>query len=67
MCDHPSFVRVKKNNGLQETIDQNRQLVLYNCTECETTMALFEIVNGKERPINKHAKEDEFNEYRNIN
>ena len=47
-CPHKKIVRLKQNNGIQETLDKNRQYILGSCTECSTTIVIGTIINGTE-------------------
>ena len=47
-CPHTRIERVKKNNGIQNTVDPNMQLIFGNCLKCGTTLTIGKIVNGKE-------------------
>ena len=49
MCQHFKVERLKKNNGIQNTLDSQRQLILGNCLECGTTITIGIIKNGKEK------------------
>ena len=47
-CLHTRIERVKKNNGIQNTVDPNMQFIFGNCLKCGTTLTIGKIVNGKE-------------------
>ena len=52
-CPHKKIVRLKQNNGIQETLDKNRQYIFGNCAECGTTIVIGTVIDGKE--INEPA------------
>lgn len=49
MCEHPNVERVKKNNGLQETLNPHKKFILANCTQCGTTLVIGENYDGVEQ------------------
>ena len=40
MCNHKHLTRVSKSNGVQLTDTPHMILILYNCNDCDTTVAI---------------------------
>jgi len=47
-CPHHKIVRIKKDNGIQPTLDEDHQYIFGNCVECGMTFDIGVVRNGKE-------------------
>ena len=47
-CKHDRITRVSRNNGIQDTVNPRRKLIIGNCEACGTTVTIGVEWDGRE-------------------